>query len=99
MREDVFEGVKIAELLTDGGIEFSFWHHLLCRTVERLEIHVVVEDLTCIVEDGSFCGFHDVLKWFAFKAAAGQKVVEVVDIGLQMLSMMENQGGAADDWL
>ncbi len=70
---------------------------MLIVGLELGEVQVVVEDLAGIVEDGACWGLADyLLQGEAFKSAAWKQFVQVVDIGLQVLSVMERQGLGTD---
>ena len=64
------------------------------------EIQVVVQDLAGVVEYGAGGRLADNLfqdKGFVFRA--GDKFVEVIDVGLEVLAVVEAQGLCADDGL
>ena len=68
------------------------------------EVQVVVEDLAGIVEDSRMPGRSrhdggsddDLLQGETFESAARQQFVQIIDIGLKMLSVMERQSVGAD---
>ena len=64
---------------------------------ELLEIHDVVEHLTGIVEEAAVGLLDDLSDGKPFESAAGEEAVEVVDIGLEVLAMVEAEGVTADD--
>ena len=52
------------------------------------EVEVVVEDLASIVEDGAL-GFGDnLLQWHGLELRSGNEFIEVIDIGLQVLTIV-----------
>ena len=57
----------------------------------------MVEDLAGVVEEGTGGFRYDLFERQLFQAAAGQQLVEIIHIGLQMLAMVEGQGAGADD--
>ena len=64
---------------------------------ELREIQVVVQDLAGVVEDRSSARqgrglAHDLLQRFGFQAATRQKLVQIIDIALQVLATMKLQG-------
>ena len=63
---------------------------------ELLEVHVVVEDLAGIVEDAAFGTLYDLLKALALEWSACYGSVEVVDVGLEVFSVMESDGFGAE---
>ncbi len=66
---------------------------------ELLEIHIVVEDLAGVVKEGAGGLCHDFFEGEVFEAAAGEELVEVVHVGLEVLAVVEAQGLGADDGL
>ena len=59
------------------------------RGAELGEVEVVVEDLPGIVEHAA-CGLlHNLLQRQVFHAAAGEQLVEVIDVGLEVLAVVE----------
>ena len=101
--EVVLEGVEGAPLLLDLRDEFRVvrlvWSGVIGRS-ELREIEVVVQDLAGIVEDGAGRSlFDDLLKREVLVGRAGEELVEVVHIGLQMLAVVESDGAGADDGL
>ena len=59
--------------------------------VELLEIHDVVQHLTCVIEYGAFGTFHDFGQRHVFQAAAGKEFVKVVHIGFQVFAVVKQQ--------
>jgi hypothetical protein len=57
----------------------------------------VVQDLTGVVEDGAVGVAYDFLQREVFETAAGKKLVQVVDIGLQVLAVVKADGFGTDD--
>ncbi len=101
--EVVLEGVEGAPLLLDLRDEFGIvrfvWSSVIGR-FELREIEVVVQDLAGVVEDGAGRSlFDDLLKREVLVGRAGEELVEVVHIGLQMLAVVESDGAGADDGL
>ena len=69
------------------------------RSTELGEVKVVIQDLSGIVEHASVGGFHNFFQRHFLKLSAFDKTVQVVDIGLQMLAMVEAQRFLADNRL
>ena len=91
-----FEGVDATPLFLDLFGQRAVRKRRATRT-ELGEVHVVVQDLTSIVEDGAFGVAHDLLQREVFETTAGKKLVQVVDIGLQVLAVVKADGLGADD--
>ncbi len=100
------EGFEGAPLFLDLGYELGFLQFARCCVVRRFElgeVEVVVENLTGVVEDGggglASAGRldHDVLKRHRFVLGAGNELVQVVDVGLEVLSVVEADSAGADD--
>lgn len=94
--EFLLEGLEAAELrvdelrdLADGGVAFA-------GRAELQEIHVVIEDLPGIIEDAAFGRADYLLEGLALERSAGDGRVQVVHIGLEMLSVVECYGLCAD---
>ena len=69
-----------------------------CSTLAELgEVEVVVEHLTGVIKDGAGGVSHDLLKGQVFEAAAGKELIEVIHVGLQVLTVVEAEGVGADD--
>lgn len=64
---------------------------------ELREVQVVVQDLTCIVEDGSFRLADDFFEGHILERGAGNQFVEVVDVGLEVFAVVEGKGLGTDD--
>ena len=95
MLELLFECLDAAEVLLQPGGESGA--HGTCRGAELLEIHGVVEHLAGVVEQAAFAAAHHLLQRETFEAAAGQELVEVVHVGLEVLAVVEREGLLADD--
>ena len=57
----------------------------------------MVENLTGIIVDAALRYADDFLEGTALETAAGKGCIEVVDVGLEMLAIMEGNGVCADD--
>ena len=92
---EVFEG---APLLPDAGRQGGFRDGTGgLRGTELREVQVVVQDLAGVVEDGAGGLPDDLLERLVLQARAGQELVQVVHIGLQVLAVVECQRAGADD--
>ena len=61
---------------------------MLIVGLELGEVQVVVENLAGIVEDGTL-GFGDnLLQWHGLELRSGYEFIEVIDIGLQVLTIV-----------
>ena len=97
--EVVLEGVEGAPLLDYLLNEFAGLVRR-CRAGGKLrEVHVVVEDLAGVVEDGAVRLLDDLFQREAFPGGAGEELVQVVDVGLEVLAVMEADGTGADHGL
>ena len=56
----------------------------------------MVEDLAGVVEDAAGGLLHDIHEVQALETAAGEELEEVVDIGLEVLAVVEGDGLRAD---
>lgn len=83
--------------MDDGGSQFAGRSGVAVWFGELREVHVVVENLPGIVEDASRAVAHDVLKRLACPLRCWQQGVEVIHVGLEMLSVVEGDGLCADD--
>ena len=60
----------------------------------------MIEYLSGIIENSAdWCGSYDVGQFFGFKFCSGYQVVQVVDVGLLVFSVLEVVGLPTDDWL
>jgi len=102
--EDGLEGIDRAPLFLDlvlempgraddGSINAG---NDRCNRLELRKIQVVVQDLAGVVEEGAIGLADDFFQGEVLQAAAGQELVQVVDIGLQVLAMVEFEGARAD---
>ncbi len=103
-----FEGIEGAPLLhdlsskrsrvfaRDEGVTRDEGFAAKAWGAELGEVEVVVEDLAGIVEDGAFGVFHDVFEGHCFEGCAGEELVEVIDVALEVLAVMEFEGLLAD---
>ena len=91
-----FEGVDATPLFLDLFGQRAVRKRCATRA-ELGEVHVVVQDLAGVVEDGAFGVAHDLLQREVFETAAGKKLVQVVHIGLQVLAVVKADGLGADD--
>ena len=64
---------------------------------ELHKVQFVVQDLSGVVEDSALGAADDFFQGFSLEFGAGDKLVQVVHIGLQVLSVVERQGLVADD--
>ena len=124
--EVVLEGVEGAPLLEDLLHEFAGLIRRRRAGRKLREVHVVVEDLAGVVEDGrgrqgcgrsgsdgdrSSCGRggsrggrrcgrgHYFLQREAVPGRSGEELVQVVDVGLEVLAVVEADGAGADHGL
>ena len=94
--EFVLEGLEGTPLLKNLGGEGAAWIQGTAAGAELREVHLVVEDLSGVVEEGAG-GFHyDLFEGETFEAAAGQEFVEVVHVGLEVFAVVEAEGLRAD---
>ena len=63
------------------------------------EVQVMVQDLAGVVEEGAGGLADDLGQGQVFEAGAGEQFVEVVDVGLEVFSVVEGEGAFADDGL
>ena len=72
---------------------------MLIVGLELGEVEVVVEDLAGIIEDGAL-GFGDnLLQWHGLELRSGNEFIEVIDIGLQVLTIVILNRFPTDDGL
>ena len=91
-----FEGAPLAFYLGDQILRFA-QNDIITSSLELREIQVVIQYLPGIVEYGARGSRADYfLKWQALVRAAGQQLVQVVHVGLQVLAMVEGQCSGAD---
>ena len=93
------EGIQGAPLLRNlrGECTGRFVSRLVSRC-ELGEVHIVVEHLAGVVEQSADgCATHNLFQRQIFQTAAGQQLVEVVHISLQMLAVVETERLGADD--
>ena len=91
--EDGFECIDRAPLLLDLIFQMPGRAGVVgCDGFELGEVQVVVQDLTGVVEKGAIGLADDFFQSKAFEAAAGQELVQVVDIPLQVLAVVEFEG-------
>lgn len=87
------EGFEGAPLLLDLGKEIAGRGRQRRLQSELRKVQVVVQDLACVVENGrrflDSAQNDNFLQGLAFKVSAGDKFVEVVDVGLQVLAVVE----------
>ena len=94
--EFLLEGVEPAEIAVDRRGEFAGGGVVRARRAELREIEVVVQGLAGVVQDAAFGSLDDLLEAFAFPGAAGQGRIQVVDVGQEVLSVVEGKGLGAD---
>ncbi len=90
------EGGEAPPLFVDLGGEGAGG----CRRAARGElgkVEVMVEDLAGVVEEGAGGLADDLSQGQVFEAAAGEQLVEVVDVGLEVFAVVEGEGAFADD--
>ena len=92
----LLEFIETPPLLLYPGGKPADGNVTLLRGAELQEIEVVVEDLAGIVEYATRRFLHDILQRKVLPRSARNKGIEVVYIGLQVLSMMETYCGSAD---
>ena len=56
--------------------------------MELGEVQVVVEDLASIIEDSALGFGDDLLQWHGLELSARNEFIEVIDIGLQVLTIV-----------
>ena len=93
------EGLERTELTLDLPLQRAGGCVCLARGAELGEVEIVVEDLSGVVEDGAVGGADDLFQVHPFIRTARQGGLEVVDVGLQVLAVVESQRGGADDGL
>ena len=91
----LLEGIDAAKILFEKGGKLGT--HGLGSGRELLEIEGVVEHLTGIVEEAALRLADNLGKREVFESAAGEELVEVVDISLKVLAVVEGKGLHADD--
>ena len=92
---EVLEG---AELRIDGGSQFAHRTVVGFRSSELQEIEVVVQNLSGIVEHPAGCFTHNLLQRHLLERGPGDSGIEIVDIPLQMFSVVESDGLGRDYW-
>ena len=106
------EGVEGAPLLLDLGEEFRFFDSAFGsaqndRNITRPElgkVQVMIQDLAGVVEDGGQRAHRgadgglddDVFQGHRLELGAGDELVKIVNITLQMLAVVEGEGLGAD---
>ena len=75
-------------MFVDSFPQFALRCSSLART-ELSEIEIVVEGLAGIVEDTAFALLYDGIQVCVFKFRADDELIEVVKIGLQVLTVVE----------
>ena len=95
------EGIHTPPLLQDLGRQrrLRVKPAMRVRGTELREVEVVIQDLAGVVEDGAGGLLHNLFQREIFHAAAGKQFVEVINVALQMLSMVEFEGLRADYWV
>ena len=94
----LLELLKVSKLFGYGLSQFSSRFTLIAWWTELREIEVVIENLSCIVEHSAFGRCHDdVFESPSLPLWSFKRRVEIVDIGLQVLSVMKLKGLLADD--
>ena len=97
--EVVLEGVEGTPLLDDLLHKFA-GRVRRCRAGGELrEVHVVVEDLAGVVEDGAVRLLDYLVQGKALVRAAGEEFIQVVDVSLEVLAVVEADGAGADHGL
>ena len=64
--------------------------------LELREIQVVIQDLAGVVEEGAIGLEDDFFQGKVLQAAAGQELVQIIDIPLQVLAVVEFESARAD---
>ena len=64
--------------------------------LELSEIQVMVQDLAGVVEEGAIGLEDDFFQGEVLQAAAGQELVQIIDIPLQVLAVVEFEGARTD---
>ena len=91
-----FEGVDATPLFLDLFGQRAVRKRCATRA-ELGEVHVVVQDLAGVVEDGAIGLGDDLFQRQAFEGTAGKELVQVVHIGLQVLAVVKADCLGADD--
>ena len=78
----LLEGFKTTELCFNGLRNFACWEIVSLWSTECQEVEVVVEDLSCIVEDATRGLLHDFFEWEVLESTTRQSGIEVVHVGL-----------------
>ena len=94
--EFLLEGLKAAELGIDEFCNLAGRFVIRLGRAELQEVEVMIEYLPGIVEDAAFGRADDLLEGLALEGSAGDGRVQVVHIGLQVLSVVEGYGLGAD---
>ena len=97
--ELLLEGFERTKLCIDGFGQLTHGLAIFLRSGELREVEIVVEDLSGVVEDGTFGVFNDFFEGFTFEATAREQVVEVRHIGVEVLAVVELHSGRANDGL
>ena len=97
--ELLLEGFERAKLCIDGFGQLAHGLAIFLRSGELREVEIVVEDLSGVVEDGTFGMFNDFFEGFTFEATAREQVVEVRHIGVEVLAVVELHSSRANDGL
>ena len=95
-RELFTERFETAELSIDEFCNLTRGDVVFPGGAELKEIHVMVEDLSGIVEYAAFGCADDLLECLSFESRAGNGRVEIVYVRLKMLSVMEGYCLGAD---
>lgn len=87
-----------AELRIDGGGQFASGTVVGLRSSELQEIEVVVQNLSGIVEHSASGFLHDFLQRHRLERSARNGGVQVVDIPLQMFSVVKSDSLGRNNW-
>ena len=91
---ELFEGAEIA---SDGVGNFTRRNVACRRSLELHEIHVVVQELTCVIEHAAFGRLDDFFDSLAFESATRKGCVQIIEVSLQMLTVVEFDGFLAEN--
>ena len=97
--ELLLEGFERTKLCIDGFGQLAHGLAIFLWSGELREVEIVVEDLSGVVEDGTFGVFNDFFEGFTFEATAREQVVEVRHIGVEVLAVVELHSSRANDGL
>ena len=99
--EGGLEGFEGAPLFLDLGLEGRFLPPFGARNDSRRaelgEVEVMVQDLAGVVEDGAGRLLNNVFQGHRRELGAGDELVQVVHVALQVLAVVEGEGAGGND--